>query len=270
MNRINWKLFFCFILTVTIARDIQSQDTLLVFPSAKEVDVNISNEIQKADKTLIYSYSVESTASSKQDIDAFYLEIPIESLKNISAPTMWRGSKSVARKEIILWGSRKSQFDIPPLSNLDGFNFQSSLYPSVVTYYVSGRIEIPKVPEGEAPPLEFIKGADIFENSVQGKTIGPSDLPDPFIAENFLDTLISYKNQSCELGWIENPGTCRSLEAKLDNIKRQLEQGRNQTAANNLQAFLNEVEAIREQQLSPEAYALLKFNGEYLLEKLRE
>jgi len=101
-------------------------------------------------------------------------------------------------------------------------------------------------------------------------TIGPKTPPDPFIPLDFIEMLIDYKIQSCDLGWIENQGVCRSLRATLDNVQRQLEQGRIQSAANNLQAFLNEVEALKDVQLSSEAYALLRFNGEYLLRKLLE
>lgn len=39
-------------------------------------------------------------------------------------------------------------------------------------------------------------------------------------------------------------------------------------ASGPLQAFLNELEALRGQQLSSEAYALLYYNGQYLLEQL--
>jgi len=78
-------------------------------------------------------------------------------------------------------------------------------------------------------------------------------------------------NRSCtELGWITNQGICRSLEAKLENGKRQLERGNKTAAIGSLQAFLNEVEAQKGKQVSSEAYALLYFNGEYLLNRFNQ
>lgn len=249
--------------------NVFSQDTLFVFPSAKNVDVVVDGEVKSSDGNYLYNYNINSSEDSDQDIFQFFVETYSE-LNQINSPQNWRGRISDARKRIIFWSTRDSAYYIHPSEELGGFNFISNLPPSMVNFYIRGRFDRPSFPEGEAPPLESIEGADIFENSVRGKTIGPKDPPDPFIPEAFLDSLVNYKDQSCDLGWIENQGICRSLEANLNNIKRQLEQGRNQTAANNLRAFLNEVEAIREEQLSPEAYSLLRFNGEYLLEKLRE
>lgn len=77
-----------------------------------------------------------------------------------------------------------------------------------------------------------------------------------------------YANESLELGWIANRGILQSLQAKLDNAERQLQRGNTPTALNVLRAFMNEVEALPENQLSSEAYALLKYNAEYLIQQL--
>ncbi|MDZ7716204.1 MAG: hypothetical protein U5J95_08340 [Balneolaceae bacterium] len=216
----------------------------------------------------IYEYQLLSSGKSEQNIDAFYVEIHSD-VTQITSPPEWLGSVSEARKKIVYWGSRGREFDIAPKEERNEFGFASKEMPSVVTYYSSGYIETPKVPEGEAPPLESIVGADIFENSIQGKTIGPRKLPDDISDSALLDTLYSYLTFSCDTIWIENRGVCRSLEAKLDNVARQLERGNTKTAANNLQAFLNELQALKENQLSSEAFALLYYNGEYLLDQLR-
>ncbi|MDZ7262124.1 MAG: hypothetical protein ONB05_08475, partial [candidate division KSB1 bacterium] len=71
-------------------------------------------------------------------------------------------------------------------------------------------------------------------------------------------------------GWIDNQGIANSLDAKLDNAKKQLEKGKTKTAINVLQAFVNEVEAQKDKHLTSEAYALLKYNAEYLIKKLSE
>jgi hypothetical protein len=84
----------------------------------------------------------------------------------------------------------------------------------------------------------------------------------------WIDTLISYKHRAYDMGWITDQGIANSLDQKLENARRQLEQGNKKAAKNILEAFVNEVEAQKGKHLSSEAYALLKFNAEYLISKL--
>ena len=85
------------------------------------------------------------------------------------------------------------------------------------------------------------------------------------------------KHEAFSLGWIKNKGIENSLDVKLDNAKKKLEQGNNIATKNILNAFINEVEAqgcaVYEncpsgKHLTPEAYGLLKYNVQYLLNKL--
>lgn len=111
---------------------------------------------------------------------------------------------------------------------------------------------------------------EILTNSVSGTTLVPAAPPEPFEASAFTDTLLSYTEQACELEWISNRGICQSLQAPLQNTKRQLERGNTRAAANSVQAFLNEVEAVRRNHLTSEGYALLWYNWQYLLERLND
>jgi hypothetical protein len=127
-----------------------------------------------------------------------------------------------------------------------------------------------------AEGYDWEKSRAIDENFFKGITVVRRSPPVPFIPLTFLDTLISYKHQAFALGWIKNQGIVQSLDAKLDNAKRQLQRNNTTAARNTLQAFLNEVEALWKgeehpyggKQITSEAYALLKFNAEYLVSKL--
>ena len=88
-------------------------------------------------------------------------------------------------------------------------------------------------------------------------------------AVNWVDTLISYKHKAFDLGWIQDKGIANSLDQKLDNAKAQLVRKNNKSAKNILEAFVSEVEAQKNKHLTSEAYALLKFNAEYLISKLQ-
>ena len=137
---------------------------------------------------------------------------------------------------------------------------------------------------------------------IVGKTIGPVLPPTPFVALVFLDTLISYKHQSVTLGWLkskrdddcdedEKPddGIVKNLDKRLDKAKKELIQRDSVKARNELEKFVKKVERLwkRSQLARPqsgrdednndkrdkvvmtsEAYALLKFNTEYLIDRL--
>ena len=76
------------------------------------------------------------------------------------------------------------------------------------------------------------------------------------------------KHEAFSLGWITNQGIEQSLDAKLENAKKKIEQGNTNAAKNILEAFINEVEAQKDKHLTSEAYGLLKYNVEYLIGKL--
>jgi hypothetical protein len=94
----------------------------------------------------------------------------------------------------------------------------------------------------------------------------------------FIDTLISYTRQAFALGWIKNRDIVQDLNAELNNAKRQLRRNNRRAAKDILRDFVDEVEDLFEEedqhsdpqdvQITSEAYALLKFNAEYLISKL--
>ncbi len=88
--------------------------------------------------------------------------------------------------------------------------------------------------------------------------------------ESLLDMLITSKEQAAAKGWIDNQGIANSLDSKLDNAKKRLAAGDTTAAKNILNAFVNEVEAQNGKHLTSEAYTLLKYNAEYLIERLPE
>lgn len=298
------RLLIICLITQSLIHELSYSQSL---PELNNVKVSSNIQSDETENLYFFNYSVENGINSNAAIIRFVLDISRESNTsgldtagiffqneydrlsfNIkypliedsivavgfsNVPQYWNGSISDSFEA--WFSTQRNRNDILPGYSLSGFQLMSKGLPSIRSFKV-----LPFLNVDELYPSEFdINNPDsLFEEiskdreriEFHGTTIGPKGLPFAFIPEEFLNTLINYQNQSCELGWISNPGICRSLQANLDNVKRQLEQGRTQTAINNLQAFLNEVEAIRDQQLSPEAYALLKFNGEYLLEKLQE
>lgn len=249
--------------------NLVAQDTTFTYPSRSDISVTLEASIEKENEYYIYNYEMSNSIESNQTIEEFYIEFFSE-VENISNPSTWIGLKSNHEIPVVIWGSNKKEYDIIQGDKISGFNFQSKGIPSVVNFYAAGNIEEPSFDYGEAPSLESTEGLNIFENSLKRKTVGPKELPETIGNPDLLDTIQSYLHLSCDTTWITNQGICRSLEAKLENVDRQLNRGNTNAASGSLEAFINEVEAQKDKQLSSEAYSLLYFNGQYLLEQLNQ
>jgi len=246
-----------------------AQDTLRIlrFPPVNLVDEMLQTKVIKLVNLFRYEYHLTSLTTSKQDIWAF--DIPIEcDVQNLDSPEGWIAltGRGVHR---IGWGGDSAYF-IRPGSSLEGFRFESSGLPAIITYYVEGWVE-PLVLDFDP---DSVVGGDVLEDSKKGKTIGAAYSPIPFIPINFLDTLISYTTQSCSLDWIKDQTTADKYLGYFNSAKTSLQQNNIASTRAALQHVLNDVNvdslpaAGGHAPLTSEAYALIRYNTEYLLEKL--
>jgi hypothetical protein len=137
-------------------------------------------------------------------------------------------------------------------------------------------------------------------NYVSKKTIAPIVKPDSIAVSALLDSLISYTRQSAALGWLgrsrdndcdddERPddGITKNIEKRLEKAKKELSKGDSTKARKELEKLVDKVERIwkrsqdeekkhkgeqRERKedviMTSEAYALLLYNTEYLIDRL--
>ena len=68
-----------------------------------------------------------------------------------------------------------------------------------------------------------------------------------------------------KIGWITNKGIYNSLSKKIDNAEKQADKGKSKTAINNLNAFINEVEAQRDKHITEDAAVILVEDAEALI-----
>jgi len=164
---------------------------------------------------------------------------------------------------------------------------------------------------------------DIITNSFSAKTVGVGNPPVPFVLLDFLDTLISSKNQCTALGWLLDEKTHKNdcdnimeasnwykngdfeqynkwkpdnswdfdrnwnigivgvLDRRLNKARAELSEKDSVGARRDLAIFVMEVELLNNLSkkleargqppiMTSEAYALLKYNGEYLIDRLPE
>lgn len=184
------------------------------------------------------------------------------------------------------WGSYDYANELAPGDTLSGFVMTSFGLPAIRDF----KIQPEYIAEDEdvynmgISKTEYHKNASkylkAFYDSIawKGKTIGPTAPPADFKPAAFLDYIIDLKHQVATLGWIDNSGIVNSLDVKLDNAKKKLSEGQNASAKNILSAFINEVEAQgcatydncpSGKHLTSEAYALLKYNVQYLIDNLK-
>lgn len=256
-------------------------DREVIFEPATKVepDVDASALFDPNSGMFHYEYTVKNGLNSQQRLLIFIVDFysPVENIKNPnqqwrSGLFSYRSTISWGHTMVSSYGVRTPYSGIAPDSSASGFSYTSLGLPAIVKSYSKGATRT--LHFIEEPPGEVEMLLDPIErfpvNTVQRKTLGPKDPPDPFVPAAFVDTLISYKHQALDLDWITNQGIANSLDQKLENAKKQLEKGKVKTAVNILNALLNEVEAQKAKHLSSEAYALLKYNAEYLLTKLQE
>jgi len=163
------------------------------------------------------------------------------------------------------WGSIDEPYRIKPGTSLGGFTLTSYGPPGIREILIHPGVDLDRLPPEY---YENVAKTKALNEKVKwtGKTVGPKAPPKVFVPLDFLDNLISLKHQALTLGWIDNEGVENSLDVKLENARKKIEGGDIKTAKNILNAFLNEVKAQNGKHLSSEAYALLYFNGWYLID----
>ena len=109
---------------------------------------------------------------------------------------------------------------------------------------------------------------NILTNSVKGYTIIPREKLGLAHPQYFLDTLQNYTSRSLELGWIKEETAADKYTEYFTSAKTELEQNIISAVHNTLNNVLRDVETDSGSVLTSEAYALLRYNTEYLLEKL--
>ncbi|MBU0474672.1 MAG: hypothetical protein KKF62_10970 [Bacteroidetes bacterium] len=220
--------------------------------------------VSKSQYGLLFNYSVKNGSDSQQKILNFGVEKPYEFAKaGTDNPNNKWGHYYPDDLDLILWSIHETIFDFP-FDFIDfgeqrkGYKLETDAQIIYIgNFYIQGK-------NGK----ESYDDRYLLENSFSGKTLCGKYPSDSFTSQNFIDTLKTYSDISYTLGWIKNKGLLNSLQVKLEQAKSQLEKGKPKQTINSLTAFINEVEAQNEKGLTSEAYALLKFNAEYLIEQL--
>jgi hypothetical protein len=255
-----------------------------------KVDAEVHASVVQIAAGFDYRYIIGSKTTSQQDIDQIVLAPISDSSQGVSARPGWG---FYSGNGIVDWVIGDISTDFVKAGETDSsFVYRTRALPAVVSYYVRGHNGDPMGHEGG--PAWY---SDVLENSAHGSTVGGTDPPFPFVALAFLDTLISYKHQCVTLGWLTNgpahekdenddragEGIVERLDRRLEKAKDALTKGDSVKARLELDLFVKEVEQLYgkedkgekskekvKEALTSEGYALLKYNAEYLMDRLPE
>lgn len=212
---------------------------------------------------LRFQYFLNNKTNSLQSIEKLAIKNFSIAPEKVTSPKDWEFNPHLKNMlvswQVELFLEQHRDALLEPGKSDSSFSFTTIGLPRPAIYYAQGN-------NGDLSN----DADDLINNSVTGFTLGPYNPPNPFDTVAFTDSLQTYVSESCSLEWITNRGICKSLGSKLDNARRQLERGNIKSATNNVQTLLDEVEAVRRNHLTSEAYGLLYYNGQFLLDKLEE
>lgn len=229
-------------------------------------EVRVSASVSKSTDTLIYLYTIKNLSTGSQRIDDFavdflspiyYSRIPAVRL---SPPSWW--GQHFADTNIFGWASHYDSTDIVGGDSLSGYKLFSFGLPCIANSY-SWYYTEPDIGEGDEND-----STTIFDSAMIQKTIVPADPSTPFNALAFLDTLISYMTHARTLGWITTQSTADKYAGLFARAKSDIQAAKVPSARTRLDTVLVQVKADSGAMLTSEAYALLRFNTEYLVRML--
>lgn len=235
------------------------------------VIVDVSCEISKTEQEFEYNYTIHNSNESKQRINAFYLKDAL-GVSDYKSPSNWKAQVSGSTNGIswYVFPNKKPSM-IYPGENKSGFGYLTAGLPIINYYYILGYQPGPHLHGDYTPPfsIEDFRNNKL-NNSVNGLTVSPADPPDSLVASTFIDTLLSYTSQSLALGWIANQATTDKYDSLFTTAKTLLQQNHIPYVESTLHTVLAEVDEDSSGNITSEAYALLRYNTEYLLENLPE
>ena len=243
------------------------------FPSAHQISANefypadlmgisINCTVAKSGNSYIYVYSCTNLATSKQSADHIYIG-GLRDTSSIFAPVGWNASNPRYFEGRLFHSSTLGMLGtLGPGHALNGFGTASLALPAIVRYYVQG------FRSGSQTATDQEYRTDILTNSVSGYTLGTRDTTVHFIWLDILDALTAYTTQSRSLGWIKDQPTANKYIGYLSSTKSNLQQNNIGAVRSTLGQVLTGVNVDSTSNLTSEAYALIRFNTEYLLSQL--
>jgi hypothetical protein len=233
------------------------------------------------DGQLLYKYSIHNSDSSNEVMDCFSMGIEDRNLMYDSTKVVGPKNKKWyidGSSQGFIVGSNatrtldvSSENAIAPGESMV-FSFNSKGFPSITLFYAESFT--PPYSEDDEDSL-YAKGytarqisPDWKEDSYKVFVVSPRVYYSKIDSITFTDSLYSFCSRSRDLDWITTQPTANKYLSYFSNAKTNLQQSNIATARAILNTVLHDVDIDSSSTLTSEAYALLRYNTEYLLEHL--
>jgi hypothetical protein len=257
----------------------------------KNVEVRASIEYAQKDHVFTYTYNLTNPATNNGEIDVVSFSISREitdstlsddGLKLCDSPR----SKVVSKEMITAIGASAPEFwschlmpnktfafaamddnlRLHPGSSISGFQIVSRGLPAIRAVDAEPALDTDKLPSkySDDKLLEALESSLLWH----GKTVGPRAPPRALDSKQFVDYLYLLNEQSAELKWIKRPELQQTLEQQLKAIKSRLVAKDPKQAKKLLTSFLQFVRDQNGSGVTPEGFALLYYNAQYLADHL--
>jgi hypothetical protein len=270
-------------------------------PLLKNVLLNTKIHFDSSSNHLLYNYSLKNGDSSTGCISMFEIDLTksanscslsnqnlVDYPKHVSrdssifarAPQMvpvgipnlpsYKGFTSAWITDFtiegkISWGSGLINFLLEPGDSLIGMVLTSYGLPGIRSFSVIPWYN-PEVPDDSLSDDPMGIENVIDSTSILGSTVGPSAPPKDSIT--YIDSIKSYTMRSRTLGWITEQSTAEKYTTYFDSAKVQLQRNVIRATRATLDTVLANANLDSSSTLTSEAYALIYFNTEYLLNQL--
>jgi hypothetical protein len=261
-------------------------------PSGDSILCNVSCSVDRSSGSwLVFYHEFRVLLQSPQPLDAIDIEtdlIPgVDSAEVYGVPTKhWEGSFSVPgvkplrfRRSTIEWTS------VDTVASLDELDFpnqhqvlpgdsillsvRSKALPTIVRSWATGWTK--PVTEEQYDSLAGLgfRPRAWYKDARERTTIGPTSSLSSSPLFSFVDSLKDFVAQSCSLGWILSQTTMDNYLQLFTNIEDNVVQFNLKLARARIDTVLQQANIDSSSALTSEAYALIRFNTEYLRDKLK-
>ena len=263
------------------------------FTAANNFIPGLSTIVRQAKGRLSFHYTLSADQSSKQSIKSLNLPNLTDSADG-SVPKGWTLG-IIQGGRFLEFVADSSQYYVKPGASQTNLVVSGIGLPRIVTFYAQAQFSGLNPTQLSLDNLQQDLLTNILGNSARGLTIGPAIPDSPFVTVQFLDTISGFLTRSRTLGWFTNrPDTAKPLAGELatdsimTRLTKRLTRVRNALVANDsatarteLTRFINKVQSLYKETndgdqapgeivLTSEAYALLKFNAQFLLAKIAQ
>lgn len=231
----------------------------------------VPTAIEAVGDTVHVTYSIRNSAASQEPVFVFSLDAPmgLVSMTAPGDPENWALGRSYRGKKVAEWGVLGPQ--LKPGLHVDGLTYSAVGVIGLTTATVGGNfppLPVPTEAEQRANPALGGDPDPRVAQAIHMPVPGIVPMPDGGVPAT-LSTLMNDRTAACANAAGSMRGLCRSLEAKLQAASASLASGNKNTAANQLGAFIHELEtpAISRTQLG-QSYWLLLGNAKVLVARL--